>query len=150
MSKSRVYQISIFKLIKTKKYLKKNFKKKFINFSTVFYVSPILFAVKFNENLRFCVDYRKLNIIIKKNRYSISLIEETFIKIMNCEYLIKLNIIAVFNNLRMHSNSENLIIFVIFMKIYTYHVLLFDLINELVNYQYYMKNILSEYFNNFV
>ncbi len=34
----------------------------------------------------------------------------------------------------MHSNSENYIIFVIFMKVYKYHVLFFDLINELASY----------------
>ena len=46
MSKNRVYQISIFKLMKTKKYLEKNLKKEFISLSTAFYVSSILFAAK--------------------------------------------------------------------------------------------------------
>ena len=68
---------------------------------------------------------------------------------MNCKYLIKLNIIAAFNKLRMHSNSENLIIFVIFIKIYKYHVLSFDLTNESASYQHYMNNVLFEYFNDF-
>ena len=150
MSKSRVYQMSISKLMKTKKYLKENFKKKFINLNIAFYVSSILFAAKFNESLRFCVDYRKLNVIIKRNRYSISFIEETLVRVINCKYLTKLNIIVVFNKLRMHSNNENLIIFVIFMKVYKYHVLSFDLTNEPASYQYYMNNVLFEYFNDFV
>ena len=64
MSKNRVYQMSIFKLMKTKKYLEKNFKKGFISLNFVFYVSSVLFATKFNESFRFCVDYRKLNVII--------------------------------------------------------------------------------------
>ena len=134
MSKSRVYQLSIFQLMKIKMYLKKNFKKKLINFNFVFYILLILSAAKFNESFRFYVDYCKFNAIIKKNRYSISFIEETFIKVMNCKYLTKLNIIVVFNKLHMHSNSENLITFVIFIKVYKYHVLLFDLTNKSVNY----------------
>ena len=150
MSKSCVYQMSIFKLMKTKKYLKKNLKKKFISFSIVIYVSSILFVAKFNESLRFCVNYRKFNVIIKKNRYSISFIEKTFVRIINCKYLTKLNIIAVFNKLRMHLNNENLIIFVTFMKIYKYHVLSFDLTNESTSYQHYMNNVLFEYLNDFV
>ena len=141
--------MSTFKLMKIKKYLKKNFKKKFISLNFAFYVSSILFAAKFNKSLRFCVDYRKLNAIIKRNRYSISFIEETFIKIMNCKYLTKLNIIAAFNKLRMHSNNENLIIFVTFMRVYKYHVLSFDLTNESASYQHYMNNVLFEYFNDF-
>ena len=82
MLKSRVYQISIFKLMKRKKYLKKNFKKRFISLNIVFYISSILFVAKFNENFRFCVDYGKLNVIIKKNEYSIFFIEETLVRII--------------------------------------------------------------------
>ena len=149
MSKNRVYHMSTSKLMKTKKYLEENLKKKFISFSIAFYVSSILFAAKFNESLRFCVDYRKLNAIIKKNRYSIFFIEETLVRVMNCKYLTKLNIITAFNKLRMHSNNENLIIFVIFMKVYKYHVLPFDFMNESASYQHYMNNILFEYFNDF-
>ena len=135
--------------MKTKKYLKENLKKRFINFSIAFYVSSILFVAKFNESFRFCVNYRKLNVIIKKNRYSISFIEKIFVRVMSCKYLTKLNIIVVFNKLRMHSNSENLIIFVTFMKIYKYHVLSFDFTNESASYQHYMNDVLFEYFNDF-
>ena len=141
--------MSILKLMKTKKYLKENFKKEFINLSIAFYVSSIFFAAKFNESLRFCVDYRKLNVIIIKNRYPISFIEETLIRVMSCKYLTKLNIIAAFNKLRMHSNNENLIIFIIFMKVYKYHVLPFDLTNESTSYQHYMNDVLFEYLNDF-
>ena len=134
MSKSRVYQMSTSKLMKTRKYLKKNLKKKFINFSSALYVSSILFVAKLNESFRFCINYRKFNAIIKRNRYSISFIEEILVRIINCRYLTKLNIIAVFNKLRMHSNSENLITFITFMKIYKYHILSFDLTNESASY----------------
>ena len=149
MSKSRVYQMSTSKLMKTKKYLEKNFKKKFISLSTTFYVLSIFFAAKFNESFRFCVDYRKLNVIIKKNRYSISFIKETLVKIMSCKYLTKLNIIAAFNKLHMHSNNKNLIIFIIFMRVYKYHILFFDFTNESTSYQHYMNNVLFEYLNDF-
>ena len=80
------------------------------------------------------MNYRKLNAIIKRNYYLIFLIEKVFIKMINCKYLIKLNIIAVFNKLRMHLNNKNLIIFIIFMKIYKYYILSFDLTNKSVNY----------------
>ncbi len=53
---------------------------------------------------------------------------------MGCKYLIKLNIIVAFNKLRMHLDSENYITFVIFIKVYKYYVLFFDLINELASY----------------
>ena len=122
------------KLLETKKYLKKNLKKNFISSSSTFFASFVLFVAKLNEELRFYVSYRKLNALICRNRYSISLIKKTLIRVMSCKYLIKLNIIVAFNRLRMHLNSENYITFVISIRVYKYHVLLFDLINELASY----------------
>ena len=61
----------------------------------------------------------------------------------------RLNIIAAFNKLRMHSNSEDFTIFIISLEVYKYRVLLFELINEFVNYQQYMNNILFDYLNDF-
>jgi len=134
MSKNKIYQMSIRKLLEIKKYLKKNLKKDFINSSSTFFAFLVLFVAKLNEKLRFYVDYRKLNALTCQNRYLISLIEKTLARVISCKYLIKLNIIIAFNKLRMHLNSKNDIIFVIFMKVYKYYVFLFDLINELTSY----------------
>ena len=137
------------KLQKIKKYLEKNLKKEFISSSLILYASSVLFVVKLNKSLRFCVNYRKLNVVTKQNQYSISLIKETLAWITDCKYLIKLNIIVVFNKLKMHLDNEDYIIFVIFMNVYKYHVLFFDLINELFNYQHYINDVLFEYLNQF-
>ena len=128
--KSRIYSISRHKLEQVKKYLNEHLKKEFIVSNYASFASSILFAEKSNEGLRFCVDYRKLNVIIKRNRYLISLINEVLIRIQDCKYFTRLNIIAAFNKLRMHSNNENFIIFVISLETYKYRVLSFGLINE--------------------
>ena len=112
MSKSCVYQILIFKPMKTKKYLGKNFRKEFISFNFAFYISSILSVVKLNESFYFSIEYCKLNIIIKRNRYSISFVEKAFVKVMNCKYLTKLNIIAILKKLHIYLNSEDLIVFI--------------------------------------
>ena len=107
--KSRIYSISEHKFEQVKKYLNKHLKKKFIISNHVLFVSSILFTEKPNEELRFCVDYRKLNTIIKRNRYFISLINEILTKIQDCKYFVRLNIITAFNKLRMHSNNKILL-----------------------------------------
>ena len=66
MSKNYIYQMLTYKLMKTKKYLKKNFKTKFINLNFIFYASLIFFAANFIKEIRFCVNYCKFNAIIKK------------------------------------------------------------------------------------
>jgi hypothetical protein len=126
--------MSTHKLLETKKYLKKNLKKDFISSSLIFFAFFVLFVAKPNEEFRFYVNYCKLNALIRRNRYSISLIEKTLARVMDCKYLIKLDIIVAFNKLRMHLDSKNYITFVISMKVYKYYVLFFDLINELASY----------------
>ncbi len=81
------YWISFYKLQKVKKYLNENLFKEFIISSKASYFSLILFILKANEDLRFCVDYWKLNTIIKRNRYSLLLINEMINKIVNCKHL---------------------------------------------------------------
>jgi len=79
--------MSFYKLQKVKNYLNENLFKEFIIFSKASYFSFVLFALKANEDLQFCVDYQKLNAIIKRNRYSLSLIDEMINKIVDCKHL---------------------------------------------------------------
>ncbi len=76
-----LYNLSKDELLLIKKYLKEHLNKEFIESSTASYVSLILFAKKSDDELRFCVNYCKLNAIIKKNRYSIFLIAETIVRL---------------------------------------------------------------------
>jgi sugar-specific transcriptional regulator TrmB len=71
-----LYNMSEEELLLIKKYLQEHLNKDFIESNTASYASLILFAKKLDEELRFCVNYRKLNAIIKKNRYFILLIAE--------------------------------------------------------------------------
>ncbi len=148
-SRSRLYQMFDHKLQKIKKYLIEHLNKEFIFFSFASYISLILFAEKKDESLRFCVDYRKLNALIKRDRYSLSLIDETLTRIQESKYLTRLNIIVAFNKLRMHSDSKDLTIFIIFFDLYKYYVMLFELINESTFYQHYMNDVLFEYLHQF-
>jgi len=149
LSRSRLYQMFNHKLQKIKKYLIDHLNKEFIFFSFASYVLLILFIEKKDESLRFCVDYRKLNALIKWNYYSLSLIDETFARIQESKYLIQLNIIVTFNKLHMHSNNKDLTIFIIFFNSYKYHVMLFKLRNESMFYQHYMNDVLFEYLHQF-
>ncbi len=148
-SRSRLYKMFNYKLQKIKEYLIKHLNKEFIFLSFAFYVSLILFIKKKDDSLRFCINYKKLNALIKRDHYSLSLINETFTRIQESKYLTQLNIIVTFNKLHMHLNSENLTIFIIFFDSYKYHVMLFDLIKESAFYQHYMNDVLFEYLHQF-
>ena len=131
-----------YKFEKIKKYFIENLFKDFITFNKISYFSSMLFAMKINEDLRFCVDYRKFNVMTKRNQYFLFLIKEIIEKIIKCKHFIKLNIIAVFNKLRMHFDNENYTTFITILNVYKYYVLSFDLINELNSFQQYINDAL--------
>ena len=79
--------------------------------SKVTYTLPILFTLKLNGGWRFCVDYRKLNRIIKKDKYPLPLIDKTFRRITKAKVFTKLNIRHVFHRICIHPDSEKLIAF---------------------------------------
>ncbi len=148
-SRCRVYWMFSAKLLKVKKYLNENLSKKFITSSQTLYFFLVLFILKANEDLRFCVNYRKLNVIFKRNRYFLSLIDEIIDKIVNCKHLTRLNIISAFNKLWMHFDSENYITFITALEAYKYKMLSFELTNEPIFFQQYMNDVLWDFLNDF-
>ncbi len=137
------------KLLKVKKYLNENLLKKFITFSQTLYFFLVLFVLKANKDLWFCVNYQKLNVIFKRNKYSLLLIDEIIDKIVSCKHLTRLNIISAFNKFQMHFNNENYIIFITALEAYKYKMLLFKLINESIFFQQYMNDVLWNFLNDF-
>ena len=131
-----------YKFEKIKKYLMENLFKNFITFNKALYFSSMLFTMKVNKDLRFCVNYQKFNVMTKRNRYFLFLIKEIIEKIIKCKHFIKLNIIAVFNKFRMHFDSENYTTFITILSAYKYCVLSFDLINEFSSFQQYINDVL--------
>ena len=86
--KNRICSISKHKFEQIKKYLNEHLKKEFIVSNHILFALFVLFIKKSNEEIRFYVDYKKLNAIIKRNRYFILLISEILIRIQDYKYLI--------------------------------------------------------------
>ena len=80
-----------------KKYIKDNLLKGFIKTSKALFASPVLFVCKLGGGLRFCVDYRKLNAIIRKDAYLLPLIDKTLAQLIGAKYLTKIDICYAFN-----------------------------------------------------
>ena len=69
-----------------------NLSKGFIDTSQAPFASPILFVRKANGGLRFCIDYRKLNAVTRKDRYPLPLIDETLAHLSKAKIFTKLDI----------------------------------------------------------
>ena len=80
--------------------------KGFIRVSNSPAVAPVLFIKKLRGGLRFCIDYRGLNRVIKKDRYPLPLIYETLRNISKAKWFMKLDVIAAFYKLRILEGDE--------------------------------------------
>jgi hypothetical protein len=94
-----LYKMFEEKLKIVKKYLENNLKKKFIAANRSSFVSFVMFMKKTNESLKFCVDYKKLNQLTKKNKYSLFFIDETLTYLKKIKYFTKLNIRQTFHRI---------------------------------------------------
>ncbi len=144
-----LYDMSQDELRILKKYLKNNLIKDFIQVSSFLAISLILFVKKSSEELRFCVNYWNLNVMTVKNQYSLFLIRETLDRLTKIKYYIKLDIIAVFNKLRMTYEDEWKIAFRTRYDLYEYNVLLFELTNESLSFQNFINDTLHDFLNVF-
>ncbi len=146
-----LYKMFEKKLKIVKKYLENNLKKRFIATSRSSFVSLVMFMKKTNESLKFCVDYKKLNQLTKKNKYFLSFIDETLAHLKKVKYFTKLDIRQTFHRIKIaDAESKNLIIFRTRFDAYKYRVLSFELCNESTTYQHYMNDVFFDYLDDFV
>ena len=74
--------------------------KGFIRPSTSPWDAPILFVKKKDGSLRLCVDYRKLNRVTVKNKYSLPQIDDLFDQLCGACYFSKIDLRSGYHQLR--------------------------------------------------
>jgi hypothetical protein len=122
-----LYSISANQLIALKKYFIKTLRKKWIISNAAEYKSPVLFAKKPNNGLRFCVNYRAINARSKKNVYPLLLIFETFDHFGKTKLFTKFDVRNAFHRIRINPGSEEITTFRTRFGQYKYQVLPFGL-----------------------
>jgi hypothetical protein len=126
-----LYKMNAKELAAAYKYMMENLEKGFIALSAAPFASLILMARNPSSGkLRFCVDYRKLNAIIKKDRYPISLVDKLMDRLAGAKFFTKLDIRQGFHRIRISPESQDLTTFRTRYGMYKYRVVLFGLSNE--------------------
>ena len=133
-----------------KRYLDSHLAKGFIQASSASYFSPVLFVKKPAGGIRFCVDYRRLNAITKKDRYPIPLIEETLAQLEGAKYFTKIDIRQAFYRIRMSEDSEELTTFLTRFGAFKYLVMPFGLCNGPASWQHLINDTLFDFLHRFV
>ena len=80
--------------------------KRFIRVNNSLTTASVLFIKKFKGGLRFCINYKRLNRVIKKDRYPLPFIYETLRNISKAKWFMKLDVIAAFYKLRIFKRDE--------------------------------------------
>ena len=106
------------------------------------------YSSKKNESLRLCVNYRNLNDVIIKNKYSLSLIDENLNRLNRIKIYTQLNFIVVYHRMRIKKNDEWKIVFKIRYDLFEYQILFFELINASTFFQIYINRILTKCYVN--
>jgi hypothetical protein len=145
-----IYNLSATKLKILKnyidEYMKKNFIIEFVSSAKVF----IFFVKKTNDKLRLCVNYKELNEIIIKNRYSLSFINEKLNRLFKARIFIKLNVKDVFHRIRIRKEDEWKTTFKCRFDHYQYRIMFFELTNSSITFQIYINKTMHSYLNLFV
>ncbi|KAI1828762.1 hypothetical protein DTO006G1_9961 [Penicillium roqueforti] len=139
-----LYKLSFDELKAAKQYIMDNLEKGFIVPSSAPYASPILMAKKPGGGLRFCVDFRRLNGISKKDCYPLPLIDEVLQRTSKAKFFTKLDIRQGFHRIRLTPGAEDLTTFRTRYGSFKYKVMPFGLTNGPATFQRFMNNVLRE------
>lgn len=137
-------------LYAVKWYVNFHLAKRFIQASLVSYFLLVLFVKKLEGKIWFCVDYKKLSAITKKDHYLILLIEEILTQLKGAKYFIMIDICQVFYWIRKFEDSKELITFLIRFSVFKYLVILFGLCNSPVSWQHLINDTLFDFLHYFV
>ena len=137
-----------FKVFKT--YIDKHLIIDFIKHFQSFVDAFVLFVSKFNENFRFCIDYKNLNELTIKNRYSLFFIKKSLNRFVDVKRYTKLNFTTVYHRLKIKKNDEWKTTFRTKYEHFEYNVFFFDFINVSTFFQNLINKIFVEKLNVFV
>ena len=144
-----LYSMSREELLVLRKTLTELLDKGFIRVSHSPAAAPVLFVRKPGGGLRFCVDYRGLNKITRKDRYPLPLIYETLRNIGRAKWYTKLDVIAAFHKIRITDGDEWKTAFRTRYGLYEWLVTPFGLANAPSTFQKYINWALRDYLDVF-
>lgn len=122
----------------------------FIQPSTSSWSSPILLAKNAWGSLQFCVDYRALNAVTKKDCHPLPLIQECFDSLKGAKFFSKIDLQQGFHQMRIAPHDVPKTAFGMKYGHYEWLVMPFGLVNAPSTFQRMMTHILREFIDDFV
>ena len=118
-------------------------KKKIIEPSRSPWSSPIVLVPKKDGTVFFCVDYRKLNAVTKKDSYALPRIDELLALLNVNHYFSSLDCNAGYFQIPMEQSSKEKSAFITDQGLFQFNVMSFGLTNAPATFQRYMDAVLA-------
>jgi hypothetical protein len=116
-------------------------KHKLIRPSNSPWTSPVVLVKKKNGKLRFCVDYRKLNNVTKKDAYPLPRIDEMLNTLAGSHWFSTLDLASGYWQVAMHPRDKEKTAFVTRYGTYEFNVMPFGLCNAPATFQRLMDRV---------
>ena len=123
---------------------------RFIRPSDSPYGALVLFALKKDSGLRFCIDYRWWNKKMVKNRYPLPLPKETFDWLGNAKVLSKIDLKSEYWQIPVRPRDLHKTAFKTRWDLFEYMAMPFGLTNAPAQFMSMMNDLLGEYLDRFV
>ena len=145
-----IYKLNDEESIILKKYIDHNLIKEYLRHFKFRTEQPILFTFKKSKELRLCVNFRRINALTQKDKYSFLLMTNLKIRISKAWWFIKLDLRNAFNLIRIKQENEWKTAFRTKYELFEYLIMSFELINVSATLQRAVNKALYNYLDVFV
>jgi hypothetical protein len=146
----RSYKMTPKELAELKIQLKELMDKGYIHPSSSPWGYPALFVKKKDQSLRLCIDYRPLNTVTIKNKYSLPRIDSLFYQLAGAKVFSKVNLHSGYHQIKIHPKDVSKTAFSTRYGLYEYLVMSFGLTNAPAHFMYLMNSVFMSELNRFV
>src|SRR3954447_21741542 len=148
--KQRAYRVAPPEQDFIKEEIDRMLKNKLIQPSESPWASPVVLVRKKNRKLRFCVDYRKLNSVTRRDCYPLPRIDELLDMFGHAKYFTTLDLASGYWQVAMAPEDQQKTAFITSQGLYEFTVMLFGLTNAPATFQRLMNKIFREEIGKFV
>lgn len=107
------------------------------------WASPVVLVEKKDKSLRFCVDYRKLNRVTKKDVYPLPRIDDALDRLRTAKYFSSLDLKSIYWQIEVDERDREKTAFVTPDGLYEFKVVPFGLCSAPATFQRMMDSVLA-------
>ncbi len=107
------------------------------------WTSPIVLATKKDGRPRFCIDYRELNTVMKRDRWPLQLIDEISDEVKGSTFFTTLELFQGYWQIKIHESSKEMTHFICRYGTFQFEVMLIGLKNSGATFQRMMDSLLA-------